>query len=306
MKIIYFIISLMSLIGLTICNISATEYFLSCNKARLIGINTNYLVPNNRQSLEAIASEFQIGLLGMLEANIGIDPYLPKPGIMLNIPLQMLLPDTKYDGIIINLAELRLYSFSKLRNKVVVYPIGIGQLGASTPTMVTTISQLIKNPTWTPTENIRKRYAIDGIILPEVFPSGPDNPMGFYALRLSYDKGQYLIHGTNVNFGIGLRISSGCIRLRRDDIKSLFYSISVGTRVQIINEPIKYSREPDNSYYIEVHQPLSENESDNPQTMPLIYSNSFKIFLQQPDIDKEIVIQAIARRSGMPVKVNKT
>uniref|UniRef100_A0A3B0LVR7 Putative L,D-transpeptidase YcfS n=1 Tax=Arsenophonus endosymbiont of Trialeurodes vaporariorum TaxID=235567 RepID=A0A3B0LVR7_9GAMM len=305
MKRILFFIGLLFLSGLTF-NVSAAEYSLPSTTVRLIGENSHYVVPNDGRPLETIASEFQIGLLGMLEANPGTDPYLPKAGKTLIIPSQMLLPATKRDGIIVNLAELRLYYFPKGSNKVMVYPIGIGQLGANTPKMVTTVSQLIKNPTWTPTPNIRKLYAADGVILPAVFPAGPDNPMGLYALRLSYGKGQYLIHGTNANFGIGLRVSSGCIRLRPEDIQALFYSIPVGTRVQVINEPIKYSKEPDGSYYIEVHQPLSKRESDDPQTMPLVYSNEFKAFLQQPGIDQKLVVQAVARRSGMPVRVNKT
>ncbi|MFP3029187.1 MAG: L,D-transpeptidase family protein [Arsenophonus sp.] len=305
MKIILFFISLLFLSWLTF-NISAAEYSLPPTKAHLIGENTNYLVANDGRPLEAIASEFQIGLLSMLEANPGTDPYLPKAGKTLIIPSQMLLPSTKRDGIIVNLAELRLFYFLKGKNKVIVYPIGIGQLGANTPEMVTTISQLIKNPSWTPTQSIRKRYAADGVILPAVFPAGPDNPMGLYALRLSYGKGQYFIHGTNANFGIGLRVSSGCIRLRSEDIAALFYSIPVGTRVQVINEPIKYSKEPDGSYYIEVHQPLSKKEYDDSQTIPLIYSNEFKAFLQQPDIDQKLVAQAVSRRSGMPIRVNKT
>ena len=305
MKKILFFIGLLFLSELTI-NVNAAEYSLPSTTARLIGENKHYVVPNDGRPLEAIASKFQIGLLGMLEANPGTDPYLPIAGKTLIIPSQMLLPATKRGGIIINLAELRLYYFPKGANKVIVYPIGIGQLGANTPRMVTTVSQLIKNPTWTPTPNIRKHYASEGVILPAVFPAGPDNPMGLYALRLSYGKGQYLIHGTNANFGIGLRVSSGCIRLRPEDIEALFYSVLVGTCVQVINEPIKYSKEPDGSYYIEVHQPLSKKESDNPQTMPLIYSNKFKAFLQQAGIDQKLVAQAVARRSGMPVKVNKT
>ncbi|MGP1923810.1 MAG: L,D-transpeptidase family protein [Arsenophonus sp. NEOnobi-MAG3] len=305
MKRILFFIGLLFLSWLTF-NISAAEYSLPSTRARLIGENTHYLVANDGRPLEAIASEFQIGLLSMLEANPGTDPYLPKAGKTLIIPSQMLLPATNRDGIIINLAELRLYYFPKGSNKVIVYPIGIGQLGANTPKMVTTISQLIKNPSWIPTPSIRKRYAADGVILPTIFPPGPDNPMGLYALRLSYGKGQYFIHGTNANFGIGLRVSSGCIRLRSKDIAALFYSIQVGTRVQVINEPIKYSKEPDGSYYIEVHQPLSKRESEDSQTIPLVYSNEFKAFLQQAGIGQKLVAQAVSRRSGIPLKINKT
>jgi lipoprotein-anchoring transpeptidase ErfK/SrfK len=115
----------------------AAEYPLPADNSRLIGENTTYVVPNDGKPLEAVAAKYQIGLIAMLEANPGVDPLLPKPGTVLTIPSQMLLPDTKREGIVINLAELRLYYYPKGENKVVVYPIGIGQLGRNTPEMVT-------------------------------------------------------------------------------------------------------------------------------------------------------------------------
>ncbi|TGD55975.1 hypothetical protein C9F10_00070, partial [Salmonella enterica subsp. enterica serovar Poona] len=65
------------------------------------------------------------------------------------------------------LAEVRLYSYQPGKNPGTVYPIGIGQLGGDTltPTMVTTISDKRANPTWTPTANIRARYAAHGSAL---------------------------------------------------------------------------------------------------------------------------------------------
>ncbi|EKT57396.1 hypothetical protein OO7_08405 [Providencia sneebia DSM 19967] len=286
-------------------SVQAMDYPLPDSNSRLIGENSIYTVPYDGRSLEAIASEYQIGLLAMLEANPGTDPYLPEAGKELIIPTQMLLPATPRTGMVINLAELRLYYYPANSQEVVVYPIGIGQLGRDTPEMVTSISQLIKDPTWTPTANIRKNYAKEGIILPAVVPAGPENPMGLYALRLSHGRGEYLIHGTNADFGIGMRVSSGCIRLRPDDIEALFKTVPKGTRVQIINQPIKYSKEADGSYYIEVHQPLSKNENDDPQTMPIPLSNDFKRFLENEGIDKTLVQNEIARRSGLPVRVNR-
>lgn len=108
-----------------------------------------------------------------------------------------------------------------------VYPIGIGQLGGDTltPTMVTTISDKRANPTSTPTANIRARYKANGIDLPAVVPAGPDNPMGHHAIRLAAYGGVYLLHGTNADFGIGMRVSSGCIRLRDGDIETLFRQV---------------------------------------------------------------------------------
>ena len=135
------------------------------------------------------------------------------------------------EGIIINSAEMRLYYYPKGSNTVVVLPIGIGQLGKDTPLNWTTTVQRKKDgPTWTPTAKMRAEYAADGEILPAVFPAGPDNPMGLYAL---YVGRLYAIHGTNANFGIGLRVSHGCVRLRADDIKYLFENVPVGTRVAV-------------------------------------------------------------------------
>ncbi|HFF8521685.1 TPA: L,D-transpeptidase family protein [Providencia rettgeri] len=282
----------------------AKEYPLPDSNTRLIGENYTYVVPNDGRPLEAIASEHEIGLLGMLEANPGTDPYLPEAGKELIIPAQMLLPSTPRTGIVINLAELRLYYYPANSDNVVVYPIGIGQLGRDTPEMVTSVSQSIKDPTWTPTANIRKNYAKEGITLPAVVPAGPENPMGLYALRLAYGRGEYLIHGTNADFGIGMRVSSGCIRLRPNDIEALFKTVPRGTRVQVIDQAVKYSKEADGSYYIEVHQPLSRSSHDDPQTMPIKLSDDFKRFLENEGIDKALVQKELARRSGMPVRIN--
>lgn len=282
----------------------AKEYPLPDSNTRLIGENYTYVVPNDGRPLEAIASEHEIGLLGMLEANPGTDPYLPEAGKELIIPAQMLLPSTPRTGIVINLAELRLYYYPANSDNVVVYPIGIGQLGRDTPEMVTSVSQSIKDPTWTPTANIRKNYAKEGITLPAVVPAGPENPMGLYALRLAYGRGEYLIHGTNADFGIGMRVSSGCIRLRPNDIEALFKTVPRGTRVQVIDQAVKYSKEADGSYYIEVHQPLSRSSHDDPQTMPIKLSDDFKRFLENEGINKALVQKELARRSGMPVRIN--
>ncbi len=285
--------------------VSATGYPLPAADSRLIGENSTYTLPNDGRSLEAVAAYYKIGLLGMLEANPGTDPWLPKAGSQLTIPGQMLLPDTQREGIVVNLAELRLYYYPPNENKVIVYPIGIGQLGANTPPMITRISQKIPDPSWTPTPNIRKRYAREGKTLPVTVPAGPDNPMGLFALRLAYGKGHYLIHGTNADFGIGMRVSSGCIRLRPDDIEALFNSVPNGTRVQIINQPVKYAVEPDGKRYVEVHQPLSHTERDDPQTMPIALTANAKKFAHSPLSDDAVIQDAMARRSGMPVQVNK-
>ncbi|WP_423061961.1 L,D-transpeptidase LdtC [Citrobacter portucalensis] len=275
--------------------------------SRLVGQNALHVVEDNGGSLEAIAKKYNVGFLALLQANPGVDPYVPRPGSVLTIPLQTLLPDAPREGIVINLAELRLYYYQPGTNSVTVYPIGIGQLGGDTltPTMVTTISDKRANPTWTPTANIRARYKANGIDLPAVVPAGPDNPMGHHAIRLAAYGGVYLLHGTNADFGIGMRVSSGCIRLRDGDIETLFRQVTPGTKVNIINTPIKASVEPNGVRLVEVHQPLSEKINDNPQLLPIVLNASMQTFKNAAQTDTAVMDHAMEIRSGMPVDVTR-
>lgn len=275
--------------------------------SRLVGQNAVHVVEDNGGSLEAIAKKYNVGFLALLQANPGVDPYVPRPGSVLTIPLQTLLPDAPREGIVINLAELRLYYYQPGTNSVTVYPIGIGQLGGDTltPTMVTTISDKRANPTWTPTANIRARYKANGIDLPAVVPAGPDNPMGHHAIRLAAYGGVYLLHGTNADFGIGMRVSSGCIRLRDGDIETLFRQVTPGTKVNIINTPIKASVEPNGVRLVEVHQPLSEKINDDPQLLPIVLNASMQTFKNAAQTDTAAMDHAMEIRSGMPVDVTR-
>ncbi|WP_444652928.1 L,D-transpeptidase LdtC [Citrobacter portucalensis] len=275
--------------------------------SRLVGQNAVHVVEDNGGSLEAIAKKYNVGFLALLQANPGVDPYVPRPGSVLTIPLQTLLPDAPREGIVINLAELRLYYYQPGTNSVTVYPIGIGQLGGDTltPTMVTTISDKRANPTWTPTANIRARYKANGIDLPAVVPAGPDNPMGHHAIRLAAYGGVYLLHGTNADFGIGMRVSSGCIRLRDGDIETLFRQVTPGTKVNIINTPIKASVEPNGVRLVEVHQPLSEKINDDPQLLPIALNASMQTFKNAAQTDTAVMDHAMEIRSGMPVDVTR-
>ncbi|MFP5594006.1 L,D-transpeptidase family protein [Kluyvera sp. 142486] len=287
--------------------VSANSWPLPPPGSRLVGENRFHVVENNGGSLESIAKKYNVGFLALLQANPGVDPYVPRAGSVLTIPLQTLLPDVPREGIVLNLAELRLYYYPPGKNTVTVYPIGIGQLGGTTvtPTMVTTVSDKRANPTWTPTANIRARYKAQGIDLPAVMPAGPDNPMGHHAIRLAAYGGVYLLHGTNADFGIGMRVSSGCIRLRDGDIKALFDQVTPGTKVTIINTPIKASVEPNGVRLVEVHQPLSEHIDDDPQTLPIVLNASMQAFSQNANTDAALMNKVMDVRSGMPVDVTR-
>lgn len=282
----------------------AMDYPLPPAGSRLIGQNQTYTIQEGDNKLQTIARRFNTAAQVILETNNTIAPVNPAPGTVITIPSQMLLPDTPREGIVVNLAELRLYYFPPGQNIVQVFPLGIGQLGLETPVTTTRVSQKIPNPTWTPTPGIRARSLEQGIKLPPVVPAGPNNPLGRFALRLGVGNGEYLIHGTSAPDSVGLRVSSGCMRMNAPDIKALFEQVRVGTRVQIINEPVKFSVEPDGKRYIEVHRPLAQVEGENPQVSPITHSADFATFVSQAGSDKALIEKALARRAGIPVIVS--
>lgn len=283
----------------------AVTYPLPPEGSRLVGSTLNITVPkDNHLPLEAFAAQYGQGLSNMLEANPGVDVFLPKSGSTLVIPQQLILPDTVRQGIVLNVAEMRLYYYPPGSGTVEVLPIGIGQAGRETPrNWVTSVERKQEAPGWTPTPNTRREYAKRGESLPAFVPAGPDNPMGLYAIYIGR---LYAIHGTNANFGIGLRVSQGCIRLRNDDIKYLFDNVPVGTRVQIIDQSVKYTTEPDGSRWVEVHEPLSRNraeyESDN--KVPLPITPALRSFTQGAGVDVNRAKATLERRSGMPVNIS--
>ncbi|MES0225869.1 L,D-transpeptidase [Citrobacter braakii] len=283
----------------------AVSYPLPPEGSRLVGSPLTITVPSgNTQPLEAFAAQYGQGLSNMLEANPGVDVFLPKSGSTLVVPQQLILPDTVREGIVINVAEMRLYYYPAGSNTVEVLPIGIGQAGRETPrNWVTAVERKQEAPSWTPTPNTRREYAARGESLPAFVPAGPDNPMGLYAIYIGR---LYAIHGTNANFGIGLRVSQGCIRLRNDDIKYLFDTVPVGTRVQLIDRPVKYSVEPDGSRWLEVHEPLSRNRSEyeSDRKVPLPVTPALRTFISGNDVDMSRGNQALERRSGMPVNIS--
>lgn len=281
---------------------SAKSYPVS-DATKMIGKEEVYKIDETgTTTMEYVAAKYKLGLSNMMEANPAVDPIVPRNGTNLIIPNRLILPKTKHEGIVINSPEMRLYYYHG--GKVEVFPIGIGVVGATTPSAwVTKVQRKKANPTWTPTKKQHEEYRAMGEPLPPVVPAGPDNPMGLYAIYIGR---LYAIHGTNADFGIGLRVSHGCIRLRHDDIKYLFDTVPIGTRVEFINNPIKYTTMPNGNIYIEVHHPLSRTESqvESDTNVPFQFTQADLNFFKTPGIDKDILNRALAERSGRPVLLN--
>nr|WP_040111215.1 L,D-transpeptidase family protein [Vibrio vulnificus] len=277
----------------------AATYDLPAEGSRLIGRIQHHVVEKG-ETMANIAKQYDVGFLALMAANKGVDPFLPQEGYVLSIPSEMVLPPVEYQGIVINLAELRLYYFEPELGKVHVFPVGIGRVGRDTPEMVTSIREKRPNPTWTPPASIRKEYREKGIELPKIVPTGPDNPLGEYALRLAYGSGDYLIHGTNKDFGIGLRVSAGCIRMEPKDIEWLFSQVDKGQRVKIINQPVKVSLEPGRIVYLEAHEPLTRSNGVQDE---LVVPMELDWWLSELNLNDSKAKAVIAAQNGVPVEV---
>lgn len=258
----------------------------------------------SHDTLLDIARADQLGLPELMAANPGVDRWLPGKSKRLILPTQHILPDAPREGVVVNLAEMRLYHFAK-EGWVESYPIGIGRDAFTTPLGKTKIVRKKANPTWTPTEGARK----DDPELPAVVPAGPDNPLGEHALYLGWPT--YLIHGTAKPWGVGRRVSRGCIRLYPEDIEWLFESVPVGTRVTVVEQPIKFGRKK-GQLYMEVHPSLSQvdelEETGVAKADPLPDQTDNILIVAGDDIprlDWSAVDRVLNERTGVPTQITR-
>ena len=249
-----------------------------------------------------IARNHDLGYREMIAANPGVDPWLPGEGTEVVVPSVHLSPEVPADGIVVNLAEQRLYFFPTNGERV-SYPIGINRLGWPIPIGTTEVTRKREAPTWYPTASARR----EDPTLPNAVPPGPENPLGTHALYLGWPR--YLIHGTNEPYGVGRRVSRGCIRLYPEDILPLFEQVELGTPVHVINEPVKLGW-LDERLFIEAHPPLSQ-ESETPPEEALQSTPTPELAARiaelaedaSGEVDWERVAAALRERRGVPLAV---
>lgn len=186
-------------------------------------------------TLTKLAQEYDIGVYEMVSANRHLHKKDLKPNTRVIIPAQFTLPSGPREGIVLNLADMRLFYYHPDSKEVTTFPVGVGRQGWSTPRGTTQVVSKQKDPAWHPPASIRRESALRGKTLPLIVPAGPHNPLGQYALHLGFSG--ILIHGTTQPASIGLQSSHGCIRLYPADIKELFYLVPIGTPVRIVYEP---------------------------------------------------------------------
>ena len=260
---------------------------------------------DERDTLLDIARSHGFGYQDMKLINTEVDTWLPVDGQEVILPSKFILPVAPMKGIVLNVPEMRLYYYPpKGKNdlqEVHTYPLGVGREGWNTPYIKTMIVEKKIKPSWHPPKSIRKEHEGAGDPLPKIVKPGPDNPLGSYAMRLG--RRDYLIHGTNKPYGIGMRISHGCIRLYPEDIEELFSKVPLETPVNIINQPYKIGVK-DNVIYLEAHPFLDEDKEIYENNLTSIISMIIKISKEREyQIDMSTAYEAIQNPNGLPVPV---
>lgn len=253
-------------------------------------------------SVVKLSQQYDVGFNAMEKANPQLDMAKQLSfSTAVKIPSQHLLPNQPREGIIINLPEMRMYYFIPGTSQVATYPIGIGKIGKTIPITMTKITKKAKDPSWVPTEDIRQFNLAQGVVLPQIMPPGPDNPLGPYAIYMSVPT--YLIHSTIFPESIGKRASFGCIRMYESDIKDFFPSINSGIQVAIINSPTKVGWQ-DNRLYIEAHTPLEEHNGSYEATLPGAVSQINDLTKNQDTlVDWQGVAFVEKERDGIPHEI---
>jgi L,D-transpeptidase ErfK/SrfK len=280
----------------------AATFALPPENGDIIG-EMRFVVASESDTLLDIARRYGLGYNEITRANPGVDPWLPKEGTYVILPTQFVLPKAPRRGLVLNIPQMRLFYFIEPKNgqpgKVITHPMGIGREYLGTPYGRTSITSKRKDPTWYPPESIRKSRAEEGITLPAFVPPGPSNPLGKFAMNLGMPG--YLIHGTNKPWGIGRRVSHGCIRLYPEDIESLFQQIPIGTPVEIVHQP-HVAGWHQGQLYLQTFPPLSEHEQSLDERTAMMQVVLEKVS-EDESIDWDRATTVLQKKSGIPTPI---
>jgi L,D-transpeptidase ErfK/SrfK len=256
-------------------------------------------------TFSALAREYGLGYDELVAANPGIDPWLPGPETPVLLPTQYVLPDGPQQGVVLNVASKRLFYFPDVGEgepvQVITYPVGIGRVGWETPVGEAKVVAKATDPTWFVPWSVRQEHAAAGDPLPSVVPPGPENPLGRHVLQL--DMPGYLIHGTNKPYGVGMRVSHGCVRLYPENIELLYSMVGVGESIRIINEPYLIGR-LNGELYLESHPPLEEDTVSPDEHLAKIFaaaSSESGVFVDETEQGHARAVASEAL--GVPVRV---
>ena len=284
----------------------ANHFELESAEQSVVG-EPQIVLAREEDTFSDLARAYGLGYDELVAANPGINPWLPGADTPILLPTQFVLPPETRAGVVLNMASKRLFYFPEVpegQNQVVkTYPIGIGRVGWETPLGSTTVTAKAVDPVWYVPQSVRKEHAEMGDPLPSVVPAGPDNPLGSRVLKL--DIPGYLIHGTNQPYGVGMRVSHGCVRLYPENIEYLYELVDIGESVQIINEPYLLG-ELDGELMVEVHAPLEDDPLSPDDRLNDLFVSYGESGGNELSIELESTIRQLAgSATGVPVQVDE-
>ena len=284
------------------------EYLIPENGDSVIGTMTTVIAEQEDTILD-IARRNGIGYEEIMSANPGVDPWIPGAGTEILIPSRYVLPDAPREGVVINLAEHRLYYYPPAkkgeRRVVRTYPISTGKMDWKTPIGVTRIVSKQEKPNWYPPASVLAEHEANGDPLPKVVPPGPDNPLGEHAMRLGIPGGAYLIHGTNRPAAVGMQVTHGCIRMYPEDIAELYGYVPVNTKVNLIDQPTKLGWLR-GTLYMERHPPLEGGAVPGPDEFSRVKEYVAVTAERRPvAVEWDNVEHAYRVQSGVPAPVTE-
>ena len=292
-------------------------------RPRLDPINRNYFILHSPEqsvigepqlmftsaedTFSDIAREYGLGYDELVAANPDVDPWVPGEGTAVLLPTQFVLPNIEHKGIVLNIASKRLFYFPSVAENetpyVMTYPIGIGRVGWDTPLGSATVIAKAQDPQWYVPASVRREHEEAGDPLPAIVPAGPDNPLGRHVLKL--DMPGYLLHGTNQPYGVGMRVSHGCVRLYPENIELLYSLVGIGETVNIINEPYLAGWRAGELYF-ESHQPLEDDEVSPEEHLQQVFEavgNTSGAFVDS--VEQDLARAIASTSSGVPIRVLK-
>jgi L,D-transpeptidase ErfK/SrfK len=285
--------------------LNATTFVLDSPTQSVIG-EPQIVFTSEENTFSDLAREYGLGYDELVEANPDVDPWLPGEQTPVVLPTQFVLPDVPREGIVLNIASKRLFYFPVPEEgepqTVMTYPIGIGRVGWQTPLGSSAVVSKARDPHWYVPASVRREHEELGDPLPSVVPPGPENPLGRHVLKL--DIPGYLIHGTNQPYGVGMRVSHGCVRLYPENIEFLYELVGVGEKVTIIDEPYLVGFK-DGHLYFEGHPPLEDDGVSRDMRLVNALEDVENLASEQDvPFDLDTMRMAATEARGVPVVLN--
>ena len=287
----------------------AAQFRLPAEGGNVVG-HIQRVTADADNTLLDVARHYDLGFNEITAANPGVSIWLPGAGTRIVVPTQFILPPKPWVGIVVDIPRRRLYYFPRhpanQPGTVITFPVGISRNGWPTPLGKTSIIAKFKDPKWIVPKDIQQEHQQEGQTnYPSYFPPGPDNPMGMLALQTGFP--EIYIHGTDRPWGVGMRVSHGCVHLYPENAAYLFPRVPVGTPVRIIDQAVLVG-ERNHVLYLSVSKPIAGYPGAR-NTLALQTQEAIARFAGThagalPAIDWTAVRSALAARDIMPTPIS--